>query len=153
MLTNTNTVTTAAVNTGPIVGLTASNASYDNQIFSVFTDFGTPAGGGIPARPGYSGVQGSDGNLLIGLAAGQRRATLAAERPRSTHSPAATTPFRRFYGIAFDQYGYFSQGVSADGHQLHDERYLRRHHVHSRQQRRRPTPAACSSATWRPACT
>src|SRR6185312_5671802 len=52
------TVNTDIVNTGPIIGLTASNAQYGNQVFSVFTDFGTPAGGGIPARPGYSGVQG-----------------------------------------------------------------------------------------------
>ena len=47
------------VDTGPIVGLTASNSDYANQIFSIFTDFGTPAAGGIPARPGFSGVQGS----------------------------------------------------------------------------------------------
>ena len=46
--------------TGPIVGLTASNSDYANEIFSVFTDFGTPAAGGIPARPGDSGIQGSD---------------------------------------------------------------------------------------------
>ena len=109
VLSNINSVNVAAVNTGPILGLTASNASYGNQIFSVFTDFGTPAGGGIPARPGYSGVQGSDGDLLIGLSAGNRRICSASARDRQ--QPAATTPFRRFYGIAFDQYGYFSQGV------------------------------------------
>ena len=55
----TTTIQAGAVNTGPIVGLTASNPTYGNQIFSVFTDFGTPSGGGIPARPGFSGVQGS----------------------------------------------------------------------------------------------
>ena len=66
VLTSLNTVGTALINTGPIVGLTASNRDYGFQIFSVFTDFGTPAGGGTPARPGFSGVQGSSGGLLIG---------------------------------------------------------------------------------------
>ncbi len=64
VLTNTNSVTTKSVSTGPIVGLTSSNSYYGNQTFSVFTDFGTPAAGGIPAVPGYSGVQGSDGEPL-----------------------------------------------------------------------------------------
>ncbi len=108
-LNNNNTVAVTTVNTGPIIGLTASNATYGNQIFSVFTDFGTPAGGGIPARPGFSGVQESgDGSLFIGIGA-NASGTLATGAATDTQ-PAATTPFRRFYGIAFDQFGYFSQG-------------------------------------------
>jgi hypothetical protein len=106
--TNNTVVAGATVDTGPILGLTASNATYGNQIFSVFTDFGTPAGGGIPARPGYSGVQeSSDGQLFIGIGT-NNETTLAAGAATDTQ-PAATTDFRRFYGIAFDQYGYFSQ--------------------------------------------
>ena len=59
------TTFTGLIDTGPIVGLTASNADYGNEIFSIFTDFGTPAAGGIPARPGNSGIQGSAlGELL-----------------------------------------------------------------------------------------
>ncbi len=106
VLTNFNSVVANVVNTGPIVGLTASNLSYGDQIFSVFTDFGTPAGGGINAAPGYSGVQQSaDGTLLIG-----ESTTLVASAPTDAQ-PAATTPFRRFYGTTFDQYGYFSQNL------------------------------------------
>ncbi len=43
VLTNVNSVITTGVATGPIVGLTSSNIYYDNQTFSVFTDFGMPA--------------------------------------------------------------------------------------------------------------
>ncbi len=108
---NNTVVAGATVNTGPIVGMTSSNASYGNQVFSVFTDFGTPAGGGIPARPGYSGVQGSaTGNLFIGE--GANATTTLAAGAATDLQPAAETPFRRFYGIAFDQYGYFSQGFT-----------------------------------------
>ena len=109
LLNDNNTVVAGTVFTGPIVGLTASNPTYGNQIFSIFTDFGTPSGGGIPARPGFSGVQeSSDGNLFIGIGT-DNTATLATGATVDTQ-PAASTPFRRFYGIAFDQYGYFSQG-------------------------------------------
>ncbi len=114
--TNNTVVAGATVHTGPILGLTASNATYGNQIFSVFTDFGTPASiingqVNIPARPGYSGVQeSSDGQLFIGIGT-NNETTLAAGALTDTQ-PAATTDFRRFYGIAFDQYGYFSQGFT-----------------------------------------
>ncbi|HZW35073.1 MAG TPA: hypothetical protein VFF52_30395, partial [Isosphaeraceae bacterium] len=106
VLTRFNTVGTALVNTGPIVGLTAANSDYPSPVYSIFTDFGTPAAGGIPAAPGYSGVQGSNGELLIGIGT-----TLAAGASLDIQ-PAASTLFRRFYGIAFDQYGYFSQSVN-----------------------------------------
>ena len=97
--------------TGPIVGLTASNSDYANQIFSIFTDFGTPAAGGIPARPGFSGLQESaDGDLLIGSGITQP-ATLPTTGTTDTLG-AVTTQFRRFESVAFDQYGYFSQSVA-----------------------------------------
>ena len=107
ILNNFGTGVTTGVATGPIVGLTSSNVYYGNQTFSVFTDFGTPSGGGISAVPGYSGVQGSNGDLLIG-----NTATSLAVSALTDAQPAATTLFRRFYGIAFDQYGYFSQGMA-----------------------------------------
>ena len=37
---------------GTIVGMTQSNADYFSPVYSAFTDFGTPAAGGIPATPG-----------------------------------------------------------------------------------------------------
>jgi len=144
------TTFTGLINTGPIVGLTASNSDYDNEIFSIFTDFGTPAAGGIPARPGFSGVQGSaDGELLIGAGVTQP-ATLPAVGTTDTLG-AVTTQFRRFESIAFDQYGYFSQSVAltaATGttNGGPSPRLLR-------PMRLRPTAEACSSATLRRACT
>jgi len=110
VVTANGTTTTALVNTGPIVGLTASNADYENQIFSVFTDFGTPAAGGIPARPGDSGIQGSDGDLLIGD--GFTLPTTVAGTGNLDNFGAVSTQFRRFESIAFDQFGYFSQSIA-----------------------------------------
>ncbi len=104
------TIFNGDIDTGPIVGLSASNSDYDNQIFSAFTDFGTPAAGGIPARPGDSGVQGSDGTLLIGEGVVQP-AALPATGNTDTLGAVPTT-FRRFESIAFDYYGYFSQSVA-----------------------------------------
>ncbi len=116
VLSQDTTITAGLVHTGPIVGLTASNASYNHQIFSVFTDFGTPAGGGIPARPGYSGVQDSNGDLFIGATTNTTTYSAGTSAGSGSPSvtdqiPAVTTPFRRFYGIAFDQFGYFSQSI------------------------------------------
>ncbi len=107
VLNNLGSFVTAGVATGPIVGLTASNSDYDNEIYSVFTDFGTPAAGGIPARPGYSGVQGSDGELLIG-----EDETALPSAFSTDDIPAVTTDLRRFESVAFDQFGYFSQSVN-----------------------------------------
>lgn len=90
---------------GPIVGLTAANAIYGSPDYSAFTDFGTPAAGGIPAQPGLSGVQGSNGELLI-------QNTTGATAFNVDSLPAAPTSFRRFESIAFDQYGYFSYGAT-----------------------------------------
>jgi hypothetical protein len=105
------TTFTGLIDTGPIVGLTASNSDYNNEIFSIFTDFGTPAAGGIPARPGNSGVQGSSlGELLIGQGITQP-ATLPGTGTTDTLG-AVSTQFRRFESIAFDQFGYFSQSVA-----------------------------------------
>ncbi len=110
VVTANGTPTTAIVNTGPIVGLTASKSDYDNEIFSIFTDFGTPAAGGIPARPGISGVQGSDGELLIGQ--GVTLPTASPQTGTTDLTGAVSTQFRRFESIAFDQYGYFSQSLA-----------------------------------------
>ena len=105
------TVVGATVTTGPIVGLTAANSDYTSPIYSIFTDFGTPAAGQIPATPGYSGIQGSDGDLLIG--GGLTPVNLGTEGSLDSLSfGALPTTFRRFESIAFDQYGYFSQSVS-----------------------------------------
>src|SRR5262249_18519672 len=74
----------------------------------VFTDFGTPAAGGIPARPGNSGVQGIEGDLLISVplpAGGTPPTTTTIDQ-----NSLVSTNFRRFEDITFDQYGYFSQG-------------------------------------------
>jgi hypothetical protein len=118
------------VDTGPIVGLTASNIDYGSSIYSIFTDFGTPSGGGITGNPGFSGVQGLDGDLLIGsnqfianAAGGQALGSKIAgvenfSANASTDSTledrvgAVTTDFRQFQSVSFDQYGYFAQGVN-----------------------------------------
>ena len=92
--------------------MTAANADYASQVYSAFTDFGTPAGPGIPGQPGYSGVQGNaNGELLIAPPA---TTTTAATNLTLDQTPAVTTPFRRLEDIAFDQYGYFSQGLPLD---------------------------------------
>ena len=46
--------------------MTPSNVDYLSPVYSAFTDFGTPSAPGIPPAPGFSGVQGSNGELLIG---------------------------------------------------------------------------------------
>ncbi len=105
----------APVDAGPIVGLTAAGSPETSSgyapLYSIFTDFGTPAAGGIPAQPGYSGIQGSDGNLLIGGSITASSSTSGTSTNSVDVFGAATTPFRRFQSIAFDQYGYFSQSV------------------------------------------
>ena len=93
---------------GPQVGLTAANNEYPSPVYSAYTDFGTPAGPGIQAVPGYSGVQGIDeGEQLIAPPA----TTTTTTALTLDQTPAVTTPFRRFEDIAFDEYGYFSQGL------------------------------------------
>ncbi len=99
-------VTQTGLDLGPQVGLTAANQDYLSSVYSAYTDFGTPSStsGGIPARPGVSGVQGLNGEDLIGLVA----TSTTSLTPDQT--PEVSTNFRRFEDIAFDQYGYFSQG-------------------------------------------
>ena len=145
------TPTTAIVNTGPIVGLTASNSDYDNEIFSIFTDFGTPAAGGIPARPGFSGVQGSDGELL------DRPRRDAADRVaprRDNRRPCRSRlhgiPTLRKHRLRPVRLLLAEPGPDISGVIEHDRRVG--HHLHRRPMRRRTTAAACSSATWHPAC-
>jgi hypothetical protein len=93
---------------GPQVGMIAANPDYLSQIYSVFTDFGIPAGPGVPAEAGVSGVQGSsNGEQLI-----QPPATTTTTTALTLdQTPAVTTPFRRFEDVAFDKHGYFSQGI------------------------------------------
>ncbi|MBV8265976.1 MAG: hypothetical protein JO252_06495, partial [Planctomycetaceae bacterium] len=109
--------------TGPQVGLTAANADYPSRVYSAFTDFGTPASSSSPAQPGPSGVQGLNGEYLITgttTATGSVSATTPpaianyyAPVPLTPDAqPQVTTPFRRFEDVAFDQYGYFSQGIT-----------------------------------------
>ncbi|MFO0950895.1 MAG: hypothetical protein U0835_07010 [Isosphaeraceae bacterium] len=110
---------------GPITGLTAANPDYISRIYSTFTDFGTPGSGGIPAIPGFSGVQGINGELLIGSGTtdpnGFLTATSASLLTNLTTTDSTVTDrvgavssdFRQFEDTAFDQYGYFAQGVNA----------------------------------------
>ncbi|WP_165227215.1 hypothetical protein [Aquisphaera insulae] len=95
-------VSQTALTLGTIVGMTQTNIDYFSPIYSAFTDFGTPTQGGIPARTGFSGVQGSNGELLIG-------STLTTTSLTLDQSAVASTNLRRFQDISFDQYGYFSQ--------------------------------------------
>ncbi len=115
-------VETTAMTAGPQVGLTAANPNYVSPIYSTFTDFGTPAAGGIPAAPGVSGIQGLNGDLPLSTlnAAGDIGAVIVpgATAPATqipgdawTAGPTASTTFRQLQSIAFDQYGYFSFGV------------------------------------------
>jgi hypothetical protein len=99
---------------GPIAGITPANIDYASPAYSVFTDFGTPGlpynpdAGGIPAAPGVSGVQGSNGGLLI---TGPTFEDGDPDTFAPDDFPLVTTPFRRFEDTAFDQYGYFSLNV------------------------------------------
>ena len=104
--TSAGTLVSTIVNTGPIVGMTEANADYISPVYSAFTDFGTPAAGGIPATPGYSGVQGSNGELLIGLTVPSTASSLTIDQ-----AGAVSTDLRRLEDIAFDHYGYFSQDI------------------------------------------
>ena len=62
--------------------------------------------GAIPATPGYSGVQGSNGELLIGSGLPATTTSLTLDQ-----AGAVTTDLRSFEDIAFDHYGYFSQDI------------------------------------------
>ncbi len=96
------------LNLGPEVGLTSANRNYLSRVYSAFTDFGTRGIPGFsPAIPGFSGVQGVNGELLIG--AGTPPVAFS-ENPDA--ESAITTPFRRFQDTAFDQYGFFSYGTT-----------------------------------------
>ncbi len=99
-------VTQTGLTEGTIVGMTEANADYISPVYSAFTDFGTPAAGLIPATTGLSGVQGSNGELLIGSGLPATSTSLTLDQ-----QGAASTTYRRFEDIAFDQYGYFSQDI------------------------------------------
>jgi hypothetical protein len=104
-------VTTTDMNLGPIVGMAASNQDYFSRVYDAFTDFGTPAAGGVPGVPGDSGVQGLNGDLLFQPPAAAAGVTTTATAVPLDQQPLATTNFRRLQDIGFDQYGYFEQGV------------------------------------------
>ena len=99
-------VTQTGLTEGTIVGMTEADADYISPVYSAFTDFGTPANGGIPATPGVSGVQGSNGELLIGSSLPSTATSLTLDQ-----QGAVSTVYRRFEDIAFDHYGYFSQDI------------------------------------------
>ena len=112
------------------MGLTASNSDYDNQIFSAFTDFGTPAAGGIPARPGLQRYPGHRRRSADRMAATLADATLAAAANDLDTLGGTHHRFRRFESIAFDQYGYFSQSIAADGHDVDSDGWNAHHDVY-----------------------
>ncbi len=97
---------------GPQVGLTSANSIYPSPVYSAFTDFGLPAGGGIPATPGLSGVQGLAGNLLINNGAPIIASYTDPNFTTVDEAAAIITPFRQFQDIAYDEYGYFSYGAT-----------------------------------------
>lgn len=97
---------------GLITGLTAANPDYLSRVYSTFTDFGTPAAGGIPATQGLSGVQGINGELLINGGLFPTGFQTSTDSTITDKAPAYFTDFRRFEDIAFDQYGYFTQGTN-----------------------------------------
>ncbi len=121
--TNQTGVAVSPMTYGPAVGLTAANSIYASPDYTAFTNFGTPAGGGIQAQPGLSGVQGLRGELLIGNGLPEYYPIPQNDVATVTAAPTATTPsgvdtqgaiastFRRFQDIAYDQNGYFSYGT------------------------------------------
>ena len=115
-----NGVSTTSFTYGPQVALIAANSSYGSPDYSAFTDFGTPGAGGVNASPGLSGIQGLQGELLIGAGASIAGAAAlpggivtgfgGTGGAKPDLAAAIITPFRRFQDAAFDQFGYFSYG-------------------------------------------
>ncbi len=104
---------------GPQTGLASANNTYNSLVYSTFADFGTPQFGTIfTPQAGFSGIQGLTGGELL-INQGQDPNALAATAANPTTNidlyPAASTNFRRYEDIAFDQYGYFSQGLPITG--------------------------------------
>ena len=127
---------------GPQTGLTAANSSYKSLVYDTFADFGTPAfppesGNPFGGNPGVSGVQGIGGDLLInlGIDPNVQVGTQAAPNPNIDLYPVAATDLRRFENVAFDQYGYFSQGLpttlTATTTGQHRRRHGHRHGHHA----------------------
>lgn len=118
-----NGVTQTKLTAGPQTSIIAANADYStfrrstdgvrgSSVYSTFTDFGLPYAnvGGTNAEtgtPGMSGIQGINGEYLIG-GGGDFNQLDTITGP--DQSPAVVTPYRRFMDSAFDQYGYFSYG-------------------------------------------
>ena len=99
-------VSQTGMNLGTIVGMTEANADYISPVYSAFTDFGTPAAGGIPANPGESGVQGSNGELLIGSGLPATTTSLTLDQ-----AGAVSTDFAVCEDIALTITAYFSQDI------------------------------------------
>ena len=92
---------------GPQVALASTNSDYASPVYSTFTDFGLPAIPGFSSpTPGYSGIQGLNGQLLIGN--GDTTDTSATPDAEG----AISTPFRRLQDSAFDEFGFFSYGTT-----------------------------------------
>ena len=103
-------VTPTFFNAGPQLGFASTSFVYPSPVYSVFTDFGTPTGGGIAGQPGASGVQGLGGEFLINNGAFPTPLT----PPPATVDlyPFIRSDFRRFTDIAYDHYGYFAYGFA-----------------------------------------
>ncbi len=95
---------------GPQTGLVSANIDYISPVFSTFTDFGTPNGGGLLGSTGFSGIQGLGGEFPINNGIFPLATDIGVDVVDRT--PAISTNFRRFEDIGFDYYGYFSQGVT-----------------------------------------
>lgn len=129
-------VSETLMNLGPAVGITGANSIYASKVYTAFSDFGEPGIPGFsPPIPGFSGLQGSSGGLLIqnntgtgtaGVNIGnfvigpQPQATvdLASLQADGTNPSgidafsAVDTPYRRFQDTTFDEFGYFSYGTT-----------------------------------------
>ena len=103
-------VTGTPFSAGPQLGFTSTSFVYPSPVYSVFTDFGTPSGGGIAGQPGSSGIQGLGGDFLINQGAFPNN--LNPPPANIDQYPFVRSDFRRFSDIAFDNYGYFAYGFA-----------------------------------------
>ena len=119
-----NGIIPTSLTLGPQVGLTAANTIYASPAYSAFTNFGLPPSPISQPAPGLSGVQGLNGELLIGdgtivtltdinyVANGNEFYSRDPNAATPDLVSAIFTPYRRLQDIAFDQYGYFSYGAT-----------------------------------------
>src|SRR5262249_24131316 len=136
-------VAPTAMTARPQLGFTSANPFYRDPVYDVFTNFGTAIAPGESVNInfpvgnfGLSGVQGINGDFLIRTpigttafgsvgfgsnfpsGAGSLESIITSPWPNTSLVDNAATffsPFRRFTDVAFDQYGYFSQGMNMTG--------------------------------------